>query len=339
MLTGSVPELAMPPEDPGSLRYTHAYCPDYADALVQELVRTRASTVVCSGLETFRYLTAIAATERFRIVFDMHNVESTLSADLRKATLDRSLAAFAPLFTEQYVERARAAEHEAIAAADEVWACSQEDREEALAVYPDTPSGKIRVVSNVLDLDEYPEQPTDRSTRPRHVCFTGRFDYPPNLVAGQLIIDEIAPLLAAAGCDLPIVIAGRYAREALGRGGPVPANVRLVSEPVDVPGTIIARSIMAVPLTIGSGSRFKILEAFACGAPVVSTPKGVEGLAASSGTHYLSAADSTEMIKHIAQLAEDAAARGLLANAARRLVEERYSVRRLAHELRDAIAG
>jgi glycosyltransferase involved in cell wall biosynthesis len=336
-LTGAPLREPTSQRDFGSLRYTHAFCSDYADALLRELIRTGISTVVCSGLETYRYLTIMAESRRFRLVFDMHNVEYDLSLSLHRATTADPLTPFAWLFTEAYVEHARAAEQDAISVADEVWVCSGEDRRLVLATYPGVPPAKVRVVPNVLDLHAYPKWPDDRPA-PRRVCFTGRFDYPPNAIAGWLLIHRVAPLLDGSGAGLPVVVAGRLAREALGSETP-PPNVRLVSDPQRVPDEIISGSIMAVPLTVGSGSRFKILEAFACGAPVVSTPKGTEGLDAIAGTHYLSASEPAEFATSIKELVNDRSTRDRLTHAARQLVDERYSVPALARGLRGTVSG
>jgi glycosyltransferase involved in cell wall biosynthesis len=51
--------------------------------------------------------------------------------------------------------------------------------------------------------------------------------------------------------------------------------------------------VAIVPLLAGSGTRFKILEAWAAQRAVVSTSLGAEGLAAKSGQHLL-IADSAE---------------------------------------------
>jgi glycosyltransferase involved in cell wall biosynthesis len=83
--------------------------------------------------------------------------------------------------------------------------------------------------------------------------------------------------------------------------------------------------IVTVPITLGSGTRLKIIEAFAVGRPVVSTAKGAEGLDAADGEHL--------MIREGAQAIADAAIavwrsstlRNRLCRNALDLVRSRYS--------------
>jgi glycosyltransferase involved in cell wall biosynthesis len=83
--------------------------------------------------------------------------------------------------------------------------------------------------------------------------------------------------------------------------------------------------VMPVPLFAGSGTRLKVLEAFAAGLPVVSTPKGVEGLDVRAGEHFLTAHSAEEFTDAINMLWSDNALGADLARSASRLVRERYT--------------
>ena len=78
------------------------------------------------------------------------------------------------------------------------------------------------------------------------------------------------------------------------------------------------------PLRAGSGTRLKILEAFALGVPVISTPIGHEGLEVLPGQHLLSASTVPDFIAAVESLLPDPAARQRLATAGRALAVARY---------------
>jgi len=90
----------------------------------------------------------------------------------------------------------------------------------------------------------------------------------------------------------------------------------VVTGPVpDIRPYLAAASAMVVPLFQGSGTRFKILEAFAANVPVISTPKGAEGLDIEDGTHLLIAESADEFVDAVQQLwADENLAKKLTAN-------------------------
>jgi glycosyltransferase involved in cell wall biosynthesis len=78
----------------------------------------------------------------------------------------------------------------------------------------------------------------------------------------------------------------------------------------------LARAKLAVvPLLSGSGTRFKILEAWAAGRAVVSTTLGAEGLDARDGEHLVIADDAETFATAIARLLQDDALRARLGSA------------------------
>jgi len=282
---------------------------------------------VCSGLDTYRYVVELAALGTLDVIFDIHNVELPLHGAIHRAAPSDSI--FAKMFSEHHLSLVEAAEGAAVAAADAVWTCTREDRLLVGSSYPGTPLAKVRVVPNVVDVPA----PPPVGGEIHRICYTGRFDYFPNYAAGKTVVLDIAPLVEQVGCDKPVVVAGAFAEVAFG-DQPVPPNVRLVSDH-ESNAAVVSGSIMVVPLTIGGGSRFKILEAFALGAPVVSTAKGVEGLDLVAGKHYLRAEEPAEFAEHVGSLVRDQRLRAGLARDAWQLVNERYSIDALADELAD----
>ena len=72
------------------------------------------------------------------------------------------------------------------------------------------------------------------------------------------------------------------------------------------------------------GTRLKILEAAACGVPVVSTSIGAEGLELSDGEHIRIADSAAGFAAAVSDLLADPGTRRRQAAAARRRVEEKY---------------
>ena len=93
-----------------------------------------------------------------------------------------------------------------------------------------------------------------------------------------------------------------------------------------------------VPLSIGGGTRLKILESFAARVPVISTAKGVEGINCQDGRYILIAQRTADdFINKIKMLAGNEEMRRNLTTNAYNLVVEKYSIPVAARCLQDAI--
>jgi len=88
---------------------------------------------------------------------------------------------------------------------------------------------------------------------------------------------------------------------------------------------LYAEAVAAVvPLRVGGGTRLKILEAMAAGAPVISSPLGAEGLAVTPGRDILLAAKDQDWLAHLSSLDARSDLWNGLAEAGRSLVTARY---------------
>jgi polysaccharide biosynthesis protein PslH len=179
----------------------------------------------------------------------------------------------------------------------------------------------VFVVPNGVDTEYL--QPSMLASRPGSIVFTGLMAYRPNADAVRWFTHEMLPRIRASRPDVTFTVVGKD----------VPAEVAaLVGDGVTVTGWVAdvrpylsQAEIVVVPLRAGSGTRIKILEAFAMGRPVISTTIGAEGIEARPGDDLFIADTPVEFADAVVRLLDDPAAAARLARSGRKLVERLYA--------------
>ncbi len=216
---------------------------------------------------------------------------------------------------------------------DQVHVMSSADGE-ILGRYLHDGERRVRVVDNGVDCARF--RPRAGDEPPAHdVLFVGSFGHSPNRDAIEWLLAEIWPRLRRLRPKVRLAIVGAHP--------PAEVTARHGRDGIEVFGTVAdtaafyrgARVLLA-PIRAGSGTRLKLLEAFASALPVVGTKLAAEGLAVRDGEHLLAAETAEDLARATARvLAEPDLARDL-ALAARRLAEERYDWRHCAAKLMSA---
>lgn len=182
----------------------------------------------------------------------------------------------------------------------------------------------LTVVPNGLEPERY--EGDFGPVEPDTLVFPGALTYIANLLAMEFFLKEVMPRIVARRPGVRLYITGRTDGVDLARL-PLSDNVVLTGYLDDVRPRIARSQVCVVPMTVGGGTRLKILEAMALGVPVVATPKGAEGLAVRPGEDVLLADDPEALAAHVVRLLEEPALRARLAENGRRLVRERYDWR------------
>jgi glycosyltransferase involved in cell wall biosynthesis len=286
--------------------------------------------VILDGLWTRRVLPLIAAAPDRRAVLCAQNVEGTLRAELERSIGHQMPAALGALVT----RRTAAIEGSVVAAVDQVWACSQDDAGLFRERYPGC--APVSVVPNVVTVP--PAARSGADLKHPLLLFVGALTYPPNVEAAIWLVTELMPRLSAVGVDARLRI--------IGAGAPAKLRELAHGNAVEISGYVddLAAHLgeaaaVPVPLVAGSGTRFKVLEAFANRIPVVSTAKGVEGLDVQAGTHYLAAETTAEFAGAIADICSNGALRAALIRDAYALVEIAYAPSAMRDAVRAALAA
>jgi glycosyltransferase involved in cell wall biosynthesis len=118
---------------------------------------------------------------------------------------------------------------------------------------------------------------------------------------------------------------------------PPPEVVALASDAVRVTGPVASvaphlnrAAAVVAPLTIGGGTRVKVLEALAAGKAVVASTRAAEGISARAGEELIVADGETATAAAIVRLLEDRSARRELGARARAWALRELSFARMA---------
>ncbi|MBI1831529.1 MAG: glycosyltransferase [Planctomycetes bacterium] len=237
---------------------------------------------------------------------------------------------FKRAFLKTQWQKFRRFEQEAFRRATRVVAVSEDD---ARLIRNEFGQPNVDVVDNGIDRAYFENVTGQRD--PMRVLFLGALDWRPNLDAVGLLLDKIFPKVRAIEANAKLVIVGRHPPDDLVERARQTAGVELHADVADVRPYLAESGVMAVPLRIGGGSRLKILEALACGLPVVSTAVGAEGLLLKPAEDYVQAEEDAMADALVHAIRNPDAVRAL-AEHGRRIVLETYDWSVLARKLEAA---
>jgi glycosyltransferase involved in cell wall biosynthesis len=117
------------------------------------------------------------------------------------------------------------------------------------------------------------------------VLFFGSLDYQPNKDSIAFILDHLWPDIVYKYPELQLVIAGRNPDPSLTKQMKNVKNGNLYADVAD-PASFYAKArFTLMPIYSGGGMKNKILESFACGTPIITTPEGAIGIAMEHTKH------------------------------------------------------
>jgi polysaccharide biosynthesis protein PslH len=207
--------------------------------------------------------------------------------------------------------------------------------EDAAALRRWLPRRPITYVPSGIDLADWPVCFDPRAKD--EVLFVGNYLHPPNVEGALWLAREVWPLVRQQRPGARLTLAGRAP----------PSTIQSLAAPdIRVPGDLddlrplYARSsLVAAPIFWGTGVRIKLLEALACGMPVVTTALAAEGIDLHQGTSALFAEQPAEFAAAIARLLDDSALRARLGAAGHLIVARDYDSEQIGARLARLYAG
>lgn len=253
------------------------------------------------------------------LVYNSYNNESRMARDMFGNSMAGRLAR----------RRITGLERALVRESDLVFACSRQD---ATTFAEDYRVDRSKIVLVPNGVDPHAIQPCPgtaarlaarsrlelSATRP--ACFFIGSPHPPNIEAVDIIIHR----LAASTPEADFLIAGKVCDAFAGRA--LPTNIRLlglIDEETKL-ALLHGADVALNPVISGSGTNLKMLEYFAAGLPVLTTPVGARGLDIEPRQHAL-VVEPDGLADALVELLGDATLAALLGRSARQLVEQQFS--------------
>ena len=184
---------------------------------------------------------------------------------------------------------------------------------------------ETRVVPNGVDTSYFHPSAHRALADGAALLFTGALDYRPNVDAVLVASREVLPLVRSHAPDAYVLAVGHRPAPVLqqeaGRRG---SCLEVAGSVPDVRPYFERAAVYVAPLRLGRGVQNKILEAMAMRVPVVASPVAVAGLDLVADRHVLIADSPPAFAAAVLRLLGDAELGCRLADAAYRLIEERY---------------
>jgi glycosyltransferase involved in cell wall biosynthesis len=186
----------------------------------------------------------------------------------------------------------------------------------------DISPAKITAIPTGVDVDYF--QPIS-GEEPDSLVFTGSMDWMPNEDGILYFVEEVLPLIRQQRPEVKLWVVGRRPGKKIKALAESDPGIQVTGRVEDIRPYIAKGAVYVVPLRVGSGTRLKIFEAMAMGKAVVSTTIGAEGLPVSHGVDIILADEPQQFAESVCRLLASPEERSQIGNAARRLVEEKYS--------------
>jgi len=239
---------------------------------------------------------------------------------------------FGKFVTRFELNRTRRMEGRLISEFDHALVTSETDRKALLGlVSSGAGTAPVSVLPNGVDLDFFHPNP-EIQREAETLVFSGKMSYHANVSMVKYLAAEIMPRVWRERSRVRLVIVGK---------DPTPEVRALGADPrITVTGTVEdirpylwKATVAVVPLVYGAGIQNKILEAMACGTPVVTTSRTLSALEATPGRELLAVDGAEAFARATLVLLSDLARREAIGAAGAEYVRRRHSWGSIAERL------
>jgi len=220
-------------------------------------------------------------------------------------------------------------ERRAVSRFDAVQVCTAANRR-YLASFTGNATPIVDGMRAGIDVNQY--RYVEAGREPDTLLFLGNFRHLPNQEALDFFVSRVFPYVRRERPEARLIVVGAQAPPGFENRLNQP-GIEYLGQVENVREVLSRYAVFVCPILSGSGVRVKLLEAFASGIPVVSTPIGAEGLAERGADFVELAPDAKSFAERVQALLAEPEQGRKLAGRARREVERNWDIAILTKRL------
>lgn len=197
----------------------------------------------------------------------------------------RSRSAVTRWLTGFELRRSRRYEGRVAAEFDRVLVTSRQDQEAFLRLLPVEAQGRVHVLPNGVDLEYFYVSP-DTVRDPARLVVSGKMSYHANVAMVLALVEEILPRIWQDRPDVTLTVVGKDPPERI-RSLAKDPRITITGYVADIRPYLQQAAAAVAPLAYGAGIQNKVLEAMACGTPVITTARAAGALTAQPGRDFV----------------------------------------------------
>jgi glycosyltransferase involved in cell wall biosynthesis len=178
----------------------------------------------------------------------------------------------------------------------------------------------VRVISNGVELGGADAGTVDDDV----IAFSGNMGFPPNIDAVKFFYDKVFPTVISERPSVRWHIIGTEPVADVLSLGAHP-NITVTGHVENIREHLSRATVVVCPMVTGTGIKNKVLEAMALGRAVVTTPLGMQGIAATPGGNIAVGRNPSELAEKIIELLGNRPLREAMGRAGREYVARHHS--------------
>ncbi len=285
---------------------------DIAQELLKTVEEEKIDMVHFESFYTAYYISDLLKKKRIVQLFGTENVEHLLYQDYaaRKAS-----KLFYPFYRMESIKIKRD-EQKLLQKADITLAVSEEDA----SVISKITGKDTFIVENGVDLEYFSfKKKKKKKGEKKRLLFIGDFSYFPNVEAITHFYRDVFIQIDDDTVELRII--GKKVSTL-----PFESDKRVIVDEYveDIRAEYYMADLFVFPITIGGGTNFKLLEAMACGTPVIAYPDRVQSVGIEPGKEMIVVPNPVEFKEKIKEVLKNETIGGTIALQARAFVEKHF---------------